>query len=166
MRLARFFRVALPAVLCAGLAACGGSEAGRPVDVTAREYAFQGLPATLEPGDVTFSVDNMGTEVHELHVFKLDEDVEAFSELLDLSQDEAQDRMSTVGMAMADPGNTESFDAEMSPGRYAAVCLIPVGTMPEEGHSGHDMEEMEDMVFDPHADNHMRRGMFAEFTVG
>lgn len=166
MGLVRFFRVALPAVLCAGLAACGGSEGGRSVDVTAREYAFQGLPATLEPGDVTFSVDNMGSEVHELHLFKLDEDVSTVSELLGLSQDEAQDRMSSVGMAVADPGETESFDAELSAGRYAAVCLIPVGTMPEDGHSGHDMGDMEDMVFDPNADNHMRRGMFGEFTVG
>ena len=42
-------------------------------------------------------------------------------------------------------------------GRYAAVCLIPVGR---------ETAEMEDMVFDPNADTHMRRGMFAEFTVG
>ncbi|CAN5812228.1 hypothetical protein BH23ACT12_BH23ACT12_13440 [soil metagenome] len=162
---ARFFRVALP-VLCAGLAACGGSTGGGRVDLTAREYAFQGLPATVDPGDVTFSIDNQGSEVHELHLFKLEEDVNAFSELVDKSQDEAQDQMSSVGMAVADPGDTESFDAELSAGRYAAVCLIPVGTIPEDGHSDRDMQVMEDTVFDPNADTHMRRGMFAEFTVG
>ncbi|MEX0790118.1 MAG: hypothetical protein WD178_05010 [Actinomycetota bacterium] len=165
MGLVRFFRVAIP-VLLAALAACGGSGEGRPVDVTAREYAFGGLPATLEAGEVSFSVDNQGSEVHELHLFKLDEQVNALSELMDMSQDEAQDQMSSVGMATANPGDSESFDAELSTGRYAVVCLIPVGTFPEDGHSGHDMQDMEDMVFDPNADTHMRRGMSAEFTVG
>lgn len=166
MGLARLFCAALAALLCVGLTACGGSKGGRPVDVTAREYAFQGLPGTLDAGDVAFSIDNMGSEVHELHVFKVDEDVSAFSELLDKSQDEAQDQMSSIGMAVANPGDTKTFDAELSAGRYAAVCLIPVGTVAEDGHSGHDLQDMEDMVFDPNADTHMRRGMFAEFTVG
>ena len=153
----RCLRLAVPAVLVV-LSACGGSEgAGRPVDAIAREYAFQGLPGTLEDGETTFSIDNRGSEVHEIHVFKLDDDVSTVSELLGKSQDEAQDKMTSVGMASANPGDTESFDADLSAGRYAAVCLIPLGR---------DMEEMEDMVFDPNADTHMRRGMFAEFTVG
>ena len=67
-------------------------------------------------------------------------------------------------MATADPGKQESFDADLTAGRYAAVCFIPVGTLPG-GHSGHDMEEMEDMVFDPNADTHFKRGMYAEFEV-
>jgi len=139
-------------------AACGGSDnGGRQVDATAREYAFQGLPSTLEAGDATFSIDNKGSEVHEIRVFKLADDVGTVSSLLGKSQDEALDKMTSVGMASANPGDTESFDAQLSAGRYAAVCLIPVG---------HDMEQMEDAVFDPNADTHMRRGMFAEFTVG
>lgn len=154
----RSLRLAVPAVLVVVLAACGGSDGGgRPVDAIAREYAFQGLPDTLEAGDTTFSIDNRGSEVHEIQVFKLDDDVSTVSELLGKSQDEARDKMTSVGMAAANPGDKESFDADLSAGRYAAVCLIPVGR---------DMEHMEDMVFDPNADTHMRRGMFAEFTVG
>lgn len=163
----RFFRLAVPAVLLVVPAACGGSGGGgRPVDVTAGEYAFRGLPETLEAGDTTFSIDNQGREVHEIHVFRLSGDLGSVSELLDKSLDEAQDKMTSVGMVSADPGDKQSFDADLAAGRYAAVCLIPTGTFPEEGPSGHDMEEMEDMVFDPNADTHMRRGMFAEFTVG
>lgn len=153
----RSLRLAVPAVLVV-LSACGGSEGtGRPVDAIAREYAFQGLPGTLEAGETTFNIDNRGSEVHEIHVFRLDDDVSTVSELLGKSQDEAQDKMTSVGMASANPGDTESFDADLSAGRYAALCLIPVGR---------DMAEMEDMVFDPNADTHTRRGMFAEFTVG
>ena len=163
----RSLRLAVPVLVLAALAACGGSGGGQAVDTTAREYAFQGLPSTLKTGDTTFSIDNQGSEVHELHVFRLDEDVATVSELLDKSQDEAQDKLTSVGMALANPGDEESFDAELTAGRYAAICLIPVGTRPEEGgHAGHDMEDMEDMVFDPNADTHMRRGMYAEFTVG
>lgn len=152
------FRLAIAAVLLAAAAACGGSDdGGRQVDATAREYAFQGLSSTLEAGDATFSIDNKGIEVHEIRVFKLADDVGTVSSLLGKSQDEALDKMTSVGMASANPGDTESFDARLSAGRYAAVCLIPVG---------HGMEQMEDTVFDPNADTHMRRGMFAEFTVG
>lgn len=166
MGLLRSFRPALTAVLLMALAGCGGSGDSQSVDATAREYAFQGIPETLKAGPTTFSIDNEGSEVHEIHVFRLSEDVGAVSELLNRSQDEAQDKMTSVGMASADPGDQRSFDADLDAGRYAAVCLIPVGTLPEAGHSGHDMEDMEDMVFDPNADTHMRRGMFAEFTVG
>jgi hypothetical protein len=163
----RWYRCALAALLVFVFTACGGgSGGGNPVDVTAREYAFSGIPATMPPGEASFNLDNRGGEVHELHLFKLDEGVGTVAELLDLSQDEAAGRMESAGAAMADPGDSETLEADLSAGRYAAVCLIPVGTKPEGGHAGHDMEDMEDMVFDPHADTHFKRGMYAEFTVG
>lgn len=166
MELIRPVRHSVAAVVLAATAACGGTGGGgRQVDVTAREYVFEGLPSTLQAGDAIFSFENKGSEVHELQLFRLNEDVGSISELLDKSQDEARDKMTSVGMAIADPGRKESFDAELQAGRYAAVCLIPAGTFPDEERSVHDVQDMEDMVFDPNADTHMRRGMFAELDV-
>lgn len=154
--------VALAGVL---LAACGGGAGGTPVLVTAREYVFEGIPDNLEAGEFTFTLDNEGGEVHELHLFKLADDVETVEALQGQSQDEAMDKLTTVDMAKADPGEQDSVDVDLRPGRYAAVCLILAGTRPGDGHSEHDMEQMEDMVFDPNADTHFSRGMFADFTV-
>jgi hypothetical protein len=159
----RLFLAASAWLLVVLPAACGTSGGGNPVGATAREYAFQGIPATLPAGQTSFTVDNQGGEVHELHLFKLDDGVGTVAELLGMSQDEAADKLESVGSAMANPGDEESFDASLSAGRYAAVCLIPVGTKPSGGHAGHDME---DMVFDPNADTHFKRGMYSEFTVG
>ena len=133
------------------------------MEATAREYAFGGIPATVPAGETSFSIDNQGGEVHELHLFRLDDEVGTVVELLGLSQDEAADRLESLGSATADPGDKESFDVKLSAGRYAAICLIPVGTTPAGGHAGHDLE---DMVFDPNADTHFKRGMYAEFTAG
>jgi uncharacterized cupredoxin-like copper-binding protein len=146
------------------VAACGaGSDGANRVAATAREYAFQGIPPTLPAGEAVFTVDNRGGEVHELHLFKLGDGVATVADLLGLSQDEVLDRLESVGSAVAEPGDEESFDAKLSAGRYAVICLIPVGTRAAGDHAGHDME---DMVFDPNADTHFKRGMYAELTVG
>lgn len=165
MGLPRRFWPALLSVALVALGACGGSSDGTPVAVTAREYAYRGFSDSLEAGKFSFSLDNSGEEVHELQLFKLDDDLATVTALLDRPQDESLDKMTSIGVATADPGKKESFDAELTAGRYAAVCFIPVGTKPGGGHSGHDMEEMEDIVFDPNADTHFKRGMYAEFEV-
>ncbi|HVL52123.1 MAG TPA: hypothetical protein VM754_11540 [Actinomycetota bacterium] len=159
------WRVVLMFLLAAVSAACGGSG-GTTVSVTANEYAFQGLAADLAPGDTTFRLENRGSEVHELHLFKLNDEVSTVTDLVGRSIDESMGMLDSVGMTMADPGDRASFDADLSPGRYAAVCMVPVGAHPEGGHTGHNMEDMEDVAFDPNADTHFRRGMFAEFAVG
>ncbi|HEX2052211.1 MAG TPA: hypothetical protein VHJ78_00610 [Actinomycetota bacterium] len=164
MTVLRSLRPLLLILVILSLPACGGAE-GEPVSVTAREYAFQGLPTALEAGPFEFSIANQGEEAHELHIFKLADDVGSIADLQGKSQDEAMDVLTTVGMAVANPGDEQSFDAELEAGRYAAVCLIPVGTKQADAHAGHNAEEMEDIVFDPNADTHFRRGMYSEFSV-
>ena len=67
--------VAVSAVILAG---CGGGsdESGsepagpaRVVDITAKEYSFNGDPGTIVAGDtITFVVSNTGVETHEMQV--------------------------------------------------------------------------------------------------
>jgi uncharacterized cupredoxin-like copper-binding protein len=118
------------------------------VDVTGTDYAFQGIPQTLAAGPTSFELVNKAAkEDHELVVLRINDDVkEPVAEILKLPEEQGRQKATPVGGSEpAEPGKTTSAVANLKPGRYAAVCFIPVG-----GRSG-----------PPHA----ARGMFAEFTV-
>jgi hypothetical protein len=46
--------------------------------------------------------------------------------------------------------------AELDPGRYVAICFVPVGATPEALESGAPLDE---------EDSHFMHGMLAELTV-
>lgn len=150
------------ATLMLALSACGGGPEGEPVSVTAREYAFEGLPGTLDAGAYSFTVENEGSEVHELQVFRVEDGAPSVAELQGLPDDELLGQLEHVGAASADPGDHGTFDAELEAGRYLAVCFVPVGTTPDEGHEGH---EMTGEAHELGPDAHVRKGMSAELTV-
>lgn len=143
-------------------AACGGRSQAAEITATAREYTFEGLPRSIEATRTRLTIDNQGGEVHQLHLFRLGDEVGTVAELLGRPHDEALDKLRSVGVATAKPGEQASFDAGLTPGRYAALCLIPAGTFP-----GNEVpaEDLEDIVFDPNPDTHFRRGMFAELRA-
>lgn len=150
------------ATLLLALSACGGGPEGEPVGVTAREYAFQGLPGTLDPGAYSFTVENQGSEVHELQLFRVEDGAPGAAELQGLPDDELLDHLEQVGAASADPGGSGTFEADLDAGRYLAACFVPVGTTPDEGHEGH---EMTGEAHELGPDAHFRKGMSAELTV-
>ncbi len=117
------------------------------VDVAGMDYAFQGLPQTLPAGPTSFEFANKALrEEHELALVRINDDVkEPIAELLKLGE-QARQKVKPVGEAHAEPGKTDNAVVNLQPGRYAALCFIPVGGR-ETGP--------------PHAS----RGMFAEFTV-
>ncbi len=156
-------RLVLPALLLVVLfAGCGGGPEGEPINVSAREYAFEGLPGNLEAGPFSFTLINKGSEVHELHLYRLAEGAGTARELAGLSDEDLLDELESVGITSANPGDEGSFDAELPAGRYLAVCFVPVGTTPDEGHSGH---EMKGEAHELGPDAHFRKGMSAEITV-
>ena len=114
---------------------------------------------------VEFSIHNRDREVDELHLLKLDPQVRSVPQLLRKSQDESAEQLASVARAVADPGKTDSFRIRLPPGRYAALCRVPVGTLPGEDLSARMVPELEDMVFDPNSDTHLRRGMYGQLTV-
>ncbi len=102
------------------------------VDVTAVNYAFQGIPSTLEAGTTSFELSNKGTEPHELVVLRINDDVtESAEELLKLPQEEGEKKTQFAGATFADPNDTEYAIAELREGRYAVACFVPVGSKPE-----------------------------------
>ena len=189
-------RLAIGALVAiAALAACGSDDdksdstpatplpattkPGNPVvNVTASDYSFAGIPATVQPGTV-FSMTNASTkEVHEMVVVRLPDNVkEPIAELLALPEEELNKKVpdtepSTVIVALpGQPGRPVEGDGVITePGRYAVVCFIPVGADPKlveaqmsappgTGEEG----EPPDLGDGP---PHFTKGMSAEFTVG
>lgn len=150
------------AVAVSGLAGCSAAREGPAIEVTARDFTFEGLPGTVEAGPVTFELDNAGREVHELHLFRTESGAGSVEELTTLTGDDLLSQLSSVGIASADPGDKDSFGADLEPGRYLAFCFVPVGTLPEDGHGGHEMDGDE---HPPVAESHYRLGMVREFSV-
>jgi hypothetical protein len=123
------------------------------VDVTAREYAFEGIDEELDAGVTSFEFTNGGQEVHEMSVVrKKDDTTESFDELLEMSQEEADAKIDFVAHTFGEPGDEEYVVADLTAGEYIALCFIPVGSTPEAG---------EDVEGPPH----FTQGMRVEFTV-
>jgi hypothetical protein len=127
------------------------------VDVSMGDYSFTGVPESLDKGVAAFVLSNDGAELHEFVVARLKGDT-TVDDILSLPEDaSAKERKKLVqevpGGGFAAPGQSDvALISFKKPGRYVALCFIPVGSTPdaEEGGDG-----------PPHA----HEGMTAEFTV-
>ena len=143
--------VALPLIvvlsaLSAGVAAAqdesaSPAAAGGPViTVTGYEYAFGDLPVSV-PAGTSLAFTNTGAEVHELLVARKNDGVtESWDELIALPEEEALQKVTTLGPLFAAPGEPAAVGigptgpAPMSAitveqeGSYIALCFIPQGT--------------------------------------
>lgn len=147
-----------------------GAEASAQLEVTGIDYAFEGVPATVEAGTQLTFTNASEVEVHELVLFHIQEGEErSIEELLALPEEEAQEFAQFRGVAVALPAEDGFYpegDVVVSePGRYALVCFIPVGADPAivaEAMQNESQEGPPDMGDGP---PHFTEGMFAEFTV-
>jgi hypothetical protein len=98
------------------------------VDLSAVNYAFVDLPATLAAGTTSFALTNDADEEHEMVLFRLaDGETRTPEELLDLPEAEAEEAVTFSGVTFAGPGETGYVAAELEAGAYFAVCFLPVG---------------------------------------
>lgn len=122
------------------------------VDVTAADYAFQGVPSEVDSGVTSFEFKNGGTEVHEMVVFRINDGVtDTVDELLAMPEEEVVTKTTMVTQTGAVPGEDEYTIADLTAGRYAMLCFVPEGTHTE------DMEGT--------GEPHFMRGMVYEFSV-
>ncbi len=97
------------------------------VDLTAREYDFQGVPDELPAGRYGFALENVGVEEHEMVLFRRNDGVtESFEELAELG-DAMMEKVSFTGVAFGGPDTTSYAAVDLGPGTYFLVCFIPVG---------------------------------------
>lgn len=129
------------------------------VSITARDYAFEGAPDSLDAGIVAIEFGNNGSEFHEVAVLRKNDDVtESFEELLALPEEEAMAKATMVGIEFAEPGGSGTTFVDLSAGDYAFICFIPVGATPE------NLPALESGEFEG-GPPHFTQGMIAEFTV-
>ncbi len=122
------------------------------------EYRFDGVPQRLPAGPHGFRLVGAGAEFHEMALVRVESD-RPVTELLDLPEKEQEKVIPYLGGVTACPGTTsaEAVGGNLTPGRYALVCFIPVGTTP-------DLRGADLLAAYEHAP-HFTEGMIAEFTV-
>lgn len=132
------------------------AECGFPTsEITAREYEFLGDLDGIEAGTVGLQFENGGTEVHEMVLFRVNDDVtEPFAELMEMEEEELEGMVTFIAAAFGPPGTTDTVFTELEAGRYGMVCFLPVGAT--------TLEEAETLDAPPH----FTQGMLREFTVG
>lgn len=123
------------------------------VDVRAVDYAFEGVPETIPAGTVTFQFSNEGKEVHEMIMVRYKDPTTTIEDLMKLSDKEAEKALDFLGASFGPPGATDIESREMTPGKYALVCFVPVGSTSPQAARKAD------------GPPHVARGMSAEFTV-
>jgi hypothetical protein len=130
------------------------------LNVTAVDYAYQGMSESVPSGGAVLTMSNEGTELHEAVLFRINDDVtEPVTDILSLPEEEAMTMVTEAGGTFAFPGETSSANLDLEPGRYAMVCFIPVGLTPEAA------EEAEATGTEPEGPPHFTEGMVQEFTV-
>ncbi|MPY93056.1 MAG: hypothetical protein GEV08_08320 [Acidimicrobiia bacterium] len=107
---------------------CGFTD----LTLTATEYAFDGIPEEVPEGPVILTLENNGAEVHEVAVMRVNDGVDETAEqLLGLPEEEAMAKATFAGAAFAFPGSSSYGVADLTAGRYIAVCFLPIGATPE-----------------------------------
>lgn len=138
------------------------------VTITAVDYAFEGVPATIAAGSRLALTNDSDAEAHELVAFRLaDDDERSVEQIL---QESSEDNPPGVfaGVLVAPPG-ADGFAPEGpvvldQPGRYLFICAIPTGADPaalaEVAASGGTAADLEG------GPPHFVNGMVAETVVG
>ncbi len=141
---------------------CGYAE----LNITASEYTFGGLPPDVAAGPTIVSMANIGEEVHEIVIFRINDDVTLTAEeLFALPEEEAEGMAMFAGAAFGFPGDVGHTVIDLTPGRYAAACFLPEGALPEvmEQMEGPGSSTPPGVELGP---PHFTLGMLHEFTVG
>jgi hypothetical protein len=121
-------------------AGCGGDNGGgeaqpegdaaQAVAVTAANYTFAGVPASIDAGTTTITLKNAGPEPHQAQLLKLNDGVTDKQLIASGKKDaNALDLLKLASYAGGpngiDTGETQVTSLDVQPGTYAFVCLIP-----------------------------------------
>lgn len=132
-------RLLVGAAALLALAACSNAAANEPttVEVTATDYGFDGLPDRIAAGSTLTLVNESAVEVHELVAVPLpDDETRSVEELVQDPAALAALFPDVATVVIAPPGE-DGFVVEgtgdlTEAGRYAIICAIPTGAIPED----------------------------------
>jgi hypothetical protein len=105
---------------------------GAKVSVTASDYQFTGIPATLPAGVTTFKMTNTAAqEDHMIAMVKLKPAAQGqdITKLLSLPEKQQGKYFEQAGgtFAQASPGQVGYAPIKLTPGTYAYACFFPMG---------------------------------------
>ena len=116
--------VALIMLFAVVMVACGGDEGG--VGITLQEFAVVPDASTAPAGEVTFTAENEGQEVHEFVVIKTD--LGATDLPIDPEAggvDEEGEGMEVVDeLEELEPGSSTDLTVDLDAGHYVLICNI------------------------------------------
>jgi hypothetical protein len=144
-----------PTGICADLPPSEETAEGATITtVIAEDYEYFAAEALELGGKQTVTLINKGTELHELAIVKVDpSETRTLDELI--ASEEQPDTVTPVGFGVACPETSVKFNVDLTaPGRYIAICNIPVGTTPDS-----------DPEAEPSGPPHSSKGMAHEFTI-
>ena len=116
-------RTLLCAALLVSAVSCSAEPAGTPVSVAITDSAFDLDTSTVSAGTITFSIENIGAQVHEFEVFAGAEP----GQILPLDNGIAD----TTGLTVVDevedivPGASPELTIDLEPGTYLLICNLP-----------------------------------------
>lgn len=142
------------------------------IEVTAVDFAFEGLPSTIEAGTTLTLANDAPAELHEIVAIRLpDDETRTVEELMQLPQSELGPLLESGPPALViltPPGADQIVavgDGTLTePGRYLVMCGIPTGVAPQDyldavEAAGGQKPEVESGL------PHFVHGMFADLTV-
>jgi len=134
------------AVMVFGSAGCSSDDAAS--DVVLSEWVVEPDPTSADEGDVKFTGDNQGGEIHELVVVRADSAADLpTDEDGTVVEDELPEGALIGEIEDIDPGSTADVTLELDAGSYVLFCNIT---------------EVEP---DGEIESHFAEGMHADFTV-
>ncbi len=108
-------------------------------------------------------MDNQGEEFHEVLMFRVNDGVtDTPIDILSLPDEELETKATFAGVTFGPPGETTSGVANLTPGRYFAVCFLPQGATPEVMAQ---MDGPESSTPPGAGPPHFMEGMVQEFNV-
>jgi uncharacterized cupredoxin-like copper-binding protein len=150
-----------------------GDAEGDHIEVTAVDFAFEGLPSEINAGTRLSLVNTAEMELHELVAIRLpDEETRSVEELMALPPDEIEALMMGAEPAtvlLAEPGGEQIpavGDGTLTePGRYVILCAIPSGIDPAEYLAAAAASPGGPPEIEGAGPPHIVHGMYAELTV-
>ena len=123
--------------LVALVGACGGEEeattetattegpatASGDITIEASEYAFGGVPQTIEAGDTSFTLDNVGQEDHNLFIAKINEGF-TFDEAIEaMGEEGTAEEVGEIKAVKPGEQSEKPLEANLKPGNYGMLCF-------------------------------------------
>ncbi len=125
MRLhARFALLSVAAVFLLAAPACGGGGEEADVTATLDEFSVALDVDSVEAGEATFAIENVGEQIHELVIFKTDLAEDALPMVGDEVDEEGEGLTLIDEVEDLEPGGAADLTMTLDAGSYVALCNV------------------------------------------